>query len=226
VGDPTLPRIEPFEHHPARYEAWFERHRHAYLSELRAVEALVPTEGTGVEIGVGTGRFAGPLGIRLGVEPSRAMAVAARRRGVRVLAGVAEALPLAARCVDYAVMITTVCFVDDVGAAFAEAHRVLHPGGALVVGLVDRTSALGRAYEQSRSQNVFYEVATFYSAKETTEHLMRAGFRDVTSVQTLFHRPTEMATVDPLEPGWGRGAFVVLRGAKAESHAEDDGYRR
>jgi SAM-dependent methyltransferase len=217
-----VPRIEPFEHHLVRYEAWFERHRHAYLSELRAVEALVPTEGTGVEIGVGTGRFAGPLGIRLGVDPSRAMAVAARRRGVRVIAGVAEALPLPARCVDYAVMITTVCFVDDLRAAFAEAHRVLHPGGALVVGLVDSTSALGQVYERSRSQNVFYEVATFYSATETAEHLMRAGFGDVTSVQTLFHLPTEMLTVDRLEPGWGRGSFVVLRAAKAESGAEYD----
>jgi SAM-dependent methyltransferase len=213
---PTLPRIEPFEQLPARYEAWFERHRSAYLSELRAVEALLPVGGKGVEIGVGTGRFAGPLGIRLGVEPSRRMALVARRRGVYVVEGVAEALPLADRCVDCALLVTTVCFVDDVEAAFAEARRVLRLGGSLIVGLVDRTSALGRAYELSRDQSVFYGVATFYSAAEIACHLARAGFRRLLSVQTLFRPPTEMSTVDPLEPGWGKGAFVVLRGETVE----------
>jgi SAM-dependent methyltransferase len=212
---PTLPRIEPFEQHPARYEAWFERHRYAYVSELRAVEALVHTRGTGVEIGVGTGRFAEPLGIRFGVEPSRQMALFATRRGVQVLEGVAEALPLADRCVDYAVMITTVCFVDDVAAAFAEVYRVLRPGGSVVVGLVDRTSGLGRDYETNRHLSAFYEVATFYSAQEVAGHLTRAGFGGVTSVQTLFRRPAEMEAVDPVAPGSGQGAFVVLRGERA-----------
>jgi hypothetical protein len=52
---------------------------------------MLPEGGTGIEIGVGTGRFAAPLGIKVGVEPARAMGEIARReRGIEVVAGVLE----------------------------------------------------------------------------------------------------------------------------------------
>lgn len=57
-------RIKPFEEH---YDRWFEEYRYAYLSELEAVKYLIP-EGKGIEVGVDSGRFAEPLGIKLGVE--------------------------------------------------------------------------------------------------------------------------------------------------------------
>ena len=66
-----------------------------------------------MEIGVGTGRFAEPLGFREGVEPSPAMAERARRRGLEVTDGVAENLPLPDATYDVALMVTTICFVDD-----------------------------------------------------------------------------------------------------------------
>ena len=52
-----MPRIEPFEAHAARYDAWFERHQAAYVSELLALRSFVPLSGRGLEIGVGSGRF-------------------------------------------------------------------------------------------------------------------------------------------------------------------------
>jgi hypothetical protein len=55
-----MPRIEPFEAHAERYEAWFERHPAAYASELLALRPFVPLSGRGLEIGVGSGRFAAP----------------------------------------------------------------------------------------------------------------------------------------------------------------------
>jgi hypothetical protein len=53
--------VEPFEHYLGKYEDWFERHRFAYEAELHALRLLLPKRGTGLEIGVGTGRFAVPL---------------------------------------------------------------------------------------------------------------------------------------------------------------------
>jgi len=44
---------------------------------------MLPEGGTGIEIGVGTGRFASQLGIKLGLEPSKSMASLARQRGMR-----------------------------------------------------------------------------------------------------------------------------------------------
>ena len=68
----------PFNAHHKRYEAWFTHHQAAYHSELLAVRALLPWQGLGLEIGVGTGRFAGPLGIKVGVDPSNAMLMPSR----------------------------------------------------------------------------------------------------------------------------------------------------
>ena len=66
-----MPRTAPFEKYHDRYEQWFEEHRTAYVSELLALRPFVPWEGRGLEIGVGTARFAAPLGVQCGIDPSR-----------------------------------------------------------------------------------------------------------------------------------------------------------
>lgn len=71
-----------FEESAQEYDEWFERHGFAYQSELAAIKTFIPKEGRGLEIGVGTGRFAVPLGIKVGVEPAKAMAAIARKRGM------------------------------------------------------------------------------------------------------------------------------------------------
>ena len=55
-------RTRPFEEHPLLYEDWFERNRFVYDSEVLAVRTQLPESGSSVEIGVGSGRFAAPLG--------------------------------------------------------------------------------------------------------------------------------------------------------------------
>lgn len=89
------PRTAPFVRHHRRYDEWFERHRAAYLSELLAARALLPWSGRGLEIGVGTGRFAAPLGVAFGLDPAAEMLGYARERGIGVVRAVAEALPFA-----------------------------------------------------------------------------------------------------------------------------------
>jgi SAM-dependent methyltransferase len=128
------------------------------------VRALLPWSGRGLEIGVGSGRFAAPLGVEFGIDPAAEMLAYARARGVRVACAVAEALPFADAAFDYALVVTTICFVDDAAAMLAEARRVLKPGGELVIGFIDRTSDLGRHYLAHREENVFYRDARFYSA--------------------------------------------------------------
>jgi len=209
-----MTKIEPFEKHKVKYEEWFEKNEFAYKSELQAVRYLLPKKGTGVEIGVGTGRFAEPLGIRVGVEPSKAMRKVAQKRGIEVIDGVAEALPFEDCLFDFALMVTTICFVDDIEASFKEAFRVIKPAGFFINGFVDRKSPLGRFYQKHRAKNVFYNIATFYSVDDVIPYMKKAGFRNLTFTQTIFHTLEEIKEVEAMKEGYGKGSFVVVSGMK------------
>jgi SAM-dependent methyltransferase len=201
---------DPFEQNVEQYEQWFTDHPLAYVSELHAVRELLPS-GSGIEIGVGTGRFAAPLGIRKGIEPARAMAALAETKGIEVVQGVAEKLPFKNKEFDFALMVTTVCFLEDMELAFREVRRVLRPGGAFVVGFVDRESPIGREYLKRKDQSVFYRDATFYSVDELVLRLERSGFDRFEFRQTLFRPLEDLEEVEPVRQGHGQGSFVVVR---------------
>ncbi|MDY0092943.1 MAG: class I SAM-dependent methyltransferase [Candidatus Vecturithrix sp.] len=207
-------KIEPFERYAEKYEEWFENNVFVYESELQAVRVLLPKKGIGMEIGIGTGRFAAPLGIKIGVEPANAMRTAAQERKLEVIDGVAEALPFPDEHFDFALMVTTLCFVDDVEHAFQEAYRVIKPGGYFLNGFVDRDSFLGKIYEQHKKENVFYKSAQFYSVAEVIVYLEKTGFHDLKFTQTVFHRLEQMTEVEPVQEGYGKGAFIVVRARK------------
>jgi SAM-dependent methyltransferase len=206
--------VMPFVRHHQRYDEWFEHHRAAYVSELIAVRALLPPVGRGLEIGVGTGRFAAPLGVEFGIDPAVETLTYARSRGVRVACAVAEALPFAHNTFDYALIVTTICFVVDASAMLAEARRVLKPGGELVIGFIDRTSTLGGHYQAHRQENVFYRDARFYSGDEVERLLGEAGFGVPVWAQTLCRPLQEIREIEPMRAGRGQGSFVVVRAAR------------
>ena len=98
--------------------------------------------GTVVEIGAGSGLNAAhlPAGTRwVAVEPNVHFHPHIRRAAARhgleaeVVAGTAEALPLADGTADAVVSTLVLCSVARPAAALAEARRVLRPGGRLVV---------------------------------------------------------------------------------------------
>jgi SAM-dependent methyltransferase len=209
-----MAKTAPFDAYPDRYDDWFEQHEAAYQSELRAFRSVLPEEGKGLEVGVGTGRFAAPLGIGHGVDPSPAMRKQARKRGIDVTDGVAEALPYPDECFDVVLMTTTICYLDDVEAAFAEVARVLRPGGVFVVGFIDRDGPLGQQYEDRREESVFYGPAQFYAADDVVRLLRAAGFENLQARQTLFGDPEAMTTPHPVRDGMEEGGFVVLRSVK------------
>ena len=209
-----MARIEPFEKHPLQYEQWFDRHKFAYESELQAIRKLLPQHGNGLEIGIGSGRFAAPLGIKLGLEPSSKMMEIAQARGIEVIGGVGESLPFRDSQFDFATMVTTICFLDDVEVVFDEAYRILKPGGCLIIGFIDKDSSIGQLYQQHKNENVFYRVATFYSVDEVVSHLKMAGFNGFDFTQTIFHNLAEIKGIEPVREGYGEGSFVVVRAVK------------
>jgi len=213
-GRRKMPRIEPFEKHAKRYEEWFEKNSFAYQSELQAVKALLPKQGKSIEIGVGTGRFAVPLGISLGLEPSMAMSEIARRRGIHVVSAVAEDLPFHDARFDTLLMVTTVCFLDNIMPAFKEAYRVLKSGGSFIIGFIDSNSPLGKVYQKRKNKSVFYRAADFYSTDEIIACLKEARFPIFTVLQTIFRDLHEIDRIEPIKEGYGEGSFVVIKATR------------
>jgi SAM-dependent methyltransferase len=200
----------PFSIYPSCYEAWFMRHKAAYHSELLAIRALMPWRGLGLEIGVGSGRFAAPLGIEIGIDPSMAMLTYSIKRGVAGIQGVAEALPFKNAVFDYGLVVTTICFVEDPKAMLNEARRVLKPAAPLVIGFVNRASMLGQNYLRHQAENVFYREARFYSTLEVEKLLDETGFFDQTWAQTLSRPLWEIQEIEPVREGRDDGGFVVV----------------
>lgn len=209
-----MPGVNDFDKNVRQYEEWFVKNPFAYVSELRAVRELLPMNGSGIEIGMGTGRFAAPLGITQGIEPSRSMAEVAKKKGLDVVFGVAENLPYKDSEFDFCLMVTTVCFLDDIDLAFQEAYRVLKPRGSFIIGFVDKNSPIGRAYEQRKNESPFYQSATFYSVDDLLAHLKKAGFLKFRFCQTIFGPLQDMQEPSEVKDGFGEGSFVVIRADK------------
>lgn len=214
-----MPKASLFDDHHRRYEEWYVNHGAAYCSELLAVRALLPRQGHGLEIGVGTGRFAAPLGVQVGIDPSPAMLEYARERGIHAVQGFAEQLPFADQSFDYALSVTTVCFVANIHAMLREARRIIRPDGCLILGFVDRGSELGRRYLDAQAGSVFYRNTTFYSAKEMEQLLLDHGFPCQEWVQTLSAPLSDIVEIEPFRAGHGNDAFVVVKAMEAPPRA-------
>lgn len=205
-------RDYPFIHLTHRYDRWFDRYHAVYRSELHAIQQIMIPFSRGLDIGVGTGRFASPLGFRFGVDPALPPLRLAQQRDVWGILGRGEFLPIRSECVDAVLVVTTLCFVDDWSRVLREIRRVLkRNSGFLYIGMVDRDSFLGRRYLAQRDRNPFYRYAVFFSVPEVLDSLTRYGFAIERIVQTVFDVPEAVHQPHPVRPGWGEGAFVAIR---------------
>lgn len=208
-----MARTEAFEKHSEEYEAWFDTYPEIYEAEIKTIEKLLLPFEKGIEIGIGSGRFALPLGIKKGIEPSQEMARIARSKGLEVREGCAEKLPLEDAGYDFVLMVTTICFVDDALQSLKEIYRILKPGGFVIIGFVDKDSDLGKLYEKNRAESRFYKEATFYTTEEVISLLEKAGFGAIRSFQTLFGKTLEDVKTE-IKEGSDEGAFIAIRGIK------------
>ena len=192
------------------YEEWFDRHPEIYKEEIKTIKALLP-KGKGLEVGVGTGRFAAPLGIKKGIEPSKKMAEVARARGIEVIEINAEEMNFEEEF-DFILMVTTICFVDDPFKTIQNCYKALKNGGYLLIAFVDLASPLGKFYEKNKEKSKFYKFAKFFTKDDIINLMKKAGFKEFECVENLYGESLNDLKFEIKK--CDGGAFKVIRGKK------------
>lgn len=171
-----------FEEYADDYDQWFVDNRDVYLDELKRVrQAIGDIPSPALEIGVGSGRFAKPLGIRYGIDPSRALGLMAKDRGIEVIRAVGEAVPIRPGIIRMVVMITVLCFLKKPEEAFREVHRILMHDGKLLVACIEKRDIIAERYLARPDKGRFLSHARFYEHDEVIRMISGTGF-DITSI--------------------------------------------
>ncbi len=143
VAEPARPENQPDAAYFATMathasDHWWYRARWTLMEQLLADR--VPAGSTALDIGCGTGELLDVLArcgaaVVAGTDLSEeALGYARRRVGAgTILASLAEAVPFASACAEVVVSLEVLEHLDDPLAALAEYHRVLRPGGTLLV---------------------------------------------------------------------------------------------
>jgi ubiquinone/menaquinone biosynthesis C-methylase UbiE len=99
-------------------------------------------------------------------------------RGIQIIQGYAEALPIATASFDFVLMVTVLCFLQDPLQALVESSRVLKPHGHLIIGIIDPDSPLGRSYEANKEKSKFYRLTKFYRVSQVLQWLENLGYQN------------------------------------------------
>lgn len=207
-------KVDIFDQYWEKYDQWYEYQPLIYRTELKAVKKLLPPKGVGLEIGVGTGRFAAPLSVSFGVDPSFNMLRLAKKRYIQVVQGKGENLPFKKETFNFILIVVTICFVQNPLRVFKEAHETLKEKGELVLGLIDKESSWGKYYEQKVPHSKFYQFAHFFSVPQILQMFNEAQLEFKKAWQALTSPPPHISQVEEPKEGYGAGGFAVLKAVK------------
>ncbi len=192
------------------YDKWYETHQAVFQSELNALEKAMPS-GRGLEVGVGTGRFAASLSVTFGLDPSFKMLKLAKARKIKAVQGFGEELPFKSQSFHFVSIVFTIEFVDDPIRFLKEAVRTLKKNGELVLGMLDRESEWGKYYERNTSRKRFFRS---FTPEEILKIFKGISLEFKEAFQTLFQPPPDIKKIEEPRRGYGQGGFVVLKGKK------------
>jgi len=174
IFDDTAPDYDRIEHVLAFGTGpWYRRSALQRAGLAAAAQVL--------DVGIGTGLVArealvliGPRGRLVGVDPSPGMMKQAVLPGVELITGRAEALPQADASSDFVSMGYALRHIADVGAAFSEFHRVLRPGGRLLVLEITKPAGrVGTALLKTYMRAVVPLIARMVARQRDTAELWR-----------------------------------------------------
>ncbi len=201
---------------------------------LAAILAAVPAPARILDLGCGDGAATQVAAARCpghrfaGLDWSARSAALARHRGVRVVrADVAGALPVASGSIDVVIMSEVIEHLVDTDAAVQEVHRVLRPGGSLLLSTPNLAAWYNRALLAAGVQPVFSEVSLrsvhgrpgrvvaghlrVFTRRALTQLLAAHGLACVRVSGACYHDvPPALRPLDRLACRWPSAASILL----------------
>jgi len=101
----------------------------------------------------------------------------ARRRGIEVIRGKAETLPIREKSCSSVLLVTVICYLHDPKAVFRELCRILISRGFLIIAFLEREGLMHQKYLREGGKGRFLSRAHFYSEEEVHAFLKETGFR-------------------------------------------------
>ena len=181
------------------YDAYYQnKYKRVDVLEKRLLKELLD-QFDGIErlleVGCGTGHFTrwmDSLGLECyGLDTSNLMLREAKKLWIesRLLQGESSRLPFKSRSFDVVIYLTSLEYMPDVDAVFAEAGRIARKG--IILGLVNKWSptTVRRTIQVRLARNPYYRNAKFYSISDIKRILNRAlsgGYKIVYWNTTVF----------------------------------------
>jgi ubiquinone/menaquinone biosynthesis C-methylase UbiE len=179
------PVVSIFDRCAEDYDQWFDTNNKVYADQTDCLRRYITGTDNSLEIGVGSGRFASRLAIRHGLDPSPRLLAMARQRGVETVQGKGEFLPYRAGTFNRVLMMTVICFLDDVARSCNEAFRVIQSGGMLVVAFMEKDGEVALRERARKPAGRFLQYAEFLAVEQVMAALTNAGFSGVSVRENL-----------------------------------------
>jgi len=232
-------KIKVFDDYAEKYDSWFLKNMKILDSEIALLAHFLKEPGHALSVGCGSGLFEMLLRrdynivIAEGLEPSEGMAEIARKRGLKVKIGKAEAMNYKDDEFDTIIFNGSPSYIQNLKKAFHEAYRVLKPGGSIVVldvpkegsyALLYNLAKVVKSWDNALLQGVipdnpypieFVTVANWRTTQEKIDLLQEVGFKNFKFAQTLTRHPL-YSNIEKEEPseGYERGDYVAICGHK------------
>ncbi|WP_456420530.1 class I SAM-dependent methyltransferase [Thermococcus sp.] len=222
--------MEYFDRIAGRYDEWYKTKTGQYVDRVEKwlIFSMMRTKsGKALDLGCGTGNYTLELKKRgfdvIGLDASEGMLRIARSKGLNCIRGNAYSLPFPEESFDLVLSVTMFEFIHEPEKVLAEIHRVLKPGGEVVIGTMNGKSLW---FLFKRLKSIFtetaYRYARFYTPGELEGLLRKAGFTNVESAGVIFF-PSFWPLLGLAEKvdrkchkkcRWF-GAFIAVRGEKS-----------
>jgi len=186
--------MEYFDRIASRYDDWYRTKTGQYVDKIEKwlVFSMLRTKsGKALDLGCGTGNYTLELKRRgfdvIGLDVSEEMLKIARSKGLDCVKGDAYSLPFPDGSFDLVLSVTMFEFIHEPERVLGEIHRVLKPGGEILIGTMNGKS-LWFLFKRLKSLFVetAYRYARFYTPRELEELLRKTGFKNVESAGVIF----------------------------------------